>query len=441
MAIAHVQSATNRTGSNVSSLSKAFASNVTLGNLIVVCAGTRSNALPSGGCSDSLGNTYSQAVVSSNSQGSYTRYAAIYYAVVTAAGACTVTVTPSADGQIVMSISEFSGCAGSSPLDVTNSGTGNSAAPSSGSVSPNGSDLLVGAMTFDGSPSSITSDSDYTEIYAYGSASPYMGSQYRLNRSSSDAADWTLQYTRQWVAVIAAFKPSGTAHAVSASDGVKGGETNSTACTFAGSVTDGLTGGETMAPACGYPMSASDVLVCSDLASVALAIAVSAVDGARIPESLSARYDFGPAVFDGLTLAEAFSAACALMADASDGLRSGDVCGPGNLFAVAASDGLSAGDSLSTALAYAASVNAGIKAGELASAACRFEVAVSDISRFAEALAAVYGFAVTVTDGGKFGDVAVCPLAGHGAVRITVSASRRTFAFTVRPKTFNFSAN
>ncbi|MCE5335478.1 MAG: hypothetical protein LLG06_12920 [Desulfobacteraceae bacterium] len=281
MSIAHVQSATNRTGSNVASLSKAFSGNVSLGNLIVVCVGTKTGALPSNGCSDNLGNTYSQAIVASNDQGSNVRYAAIYYAIVAYAGACTITVTPSASCPIAMSISEFSGCAGSSPLDTTNSGTDNTNAPSSGSVTPNGSDLLVGAMTFEGSAAGITSDSDYTEIYAYGNASPFLGSEYRLNRSSSDTADWTLQYTRQWVAVIAAFKPSGTVHAVSASDGVKSGETNSAACNFSGSVSDGITGGESMAPSCSYPVSGEDGVAFSDLVSVSLAIALTAADGER----------------------------------------------------------------------------------------------------------------------------------------------------------------
>ncbi|MCE5334106.1 MAG: hypothetical protein LLG06_05910 [Desulfobacteraceae bacterium] len=442
MPIAHIQSATNRTGSNVSSLSKAFLGNVSLGNLIVVCVGTKTGVLPSGGCSDSLGNSYSQAVVAYNDQGSNVRYAAIYYAIVTTAGACTVTVTPSSSCPIAMSISEFSGCAGSSPLDTINSGIGSSTAPSSGSVTPNGSDLLVGSMTFEGSAATITSDSDYTEIYAYGNASPYLGTEYRLNRSSADAADWTLQYTRQWVAVIAAFKPSGTVHTVSCSDGMKGGETNSTACTFAGAVSDGLSGGESLAPSCSYPVSGADGFNLSDLVSVSLSIALTASDGAQLADGSAVQCGFSPSVFSGLNLAEAVSVACALHAGAVDGFSVRGVCGPGNLYTVTADDGIEASEVLSAVLQYAATVNAGIEAGEIASAECRFEVSVSDVSKLADVVAAVCGFALSVTDGCHLSGIAIDPLGGQiGGVRISFSASARTFIFEVKPKAFTFIAN
>src|SRR6202043_2277854 len=114
------------TGS-VASLAKAFASNNTAGNSIVVVAGCGNGTAMT--VADSAGNTYTQAV---NAPNSTTFEAAIFYAVGIVAGANTVTVTNAGTAaSMAVEIYEVSGLLAQvvAQPDQQTSGTGTSATP------------------------------------------------------------------------------------------------------------------------------------------------------------------------------------------------------------------------------------------------------------------------------------------------------------------------
>src|SRR3989304_1598661 len=86
---------------SVTTLAKAFASNVTAGNLIVVAVTKDAAADTIQTPTDSLGNTYALAVKSNYNTSNY-----IFYAMNITGGACTVTVTASSGSYYSVGIIE-----------------------------------------------------------------------------------------------------------------------------------------------------------------------------------------------------------------------------------------------------------------------------------------------------------------------------------------------
>jgi hypothetical protein len=129
-------------GTSTSAVTVVLPSNTTAGNLLIVVVASSSIASPS--ISDNRGGVYTLAQTQNFSG---TGAISIYYRSVTALneGSTTVTVNYSSSMSIYMDVLEYSG------LDVTpvntNSGTGSSATPSSGSVSATANDLIIAAMT------------------------------------------------------------------------------------------------------------------------------------------------------------------------------------------------------------------------------------------------------------------------------------------------------
>jgi len=113
MAIAVVQTKTANSGDYVESMPLAFDSNITAGNLIVVCIGANGEDIT--GISDTQTNSWTQVQegTSGNIRGR------MYYAANSKAGATTVTVTFTTWIDAIITMYEISGCATSSPLDVS----------------------------------------------------------------------------------------------------------------------------------------------------------------------------------------------------------------------------------------------------------------------------------------------------------------------------------
>ena len=130
------------TGSGVTSLSKAFGSNCTAGNFLVLGAADYGmGASPTG--TDTLSNTYAKAIQS----GSASESAAILSAHCALSGANTVTYHPTS-GTVYpgIAIAEFSG-GGSVTTDNTNTGaTGGGTTKTWNSVTVSGTDLIIAVM-------------------------------------------------------------------------------------------------------------------------------------------------------------------------------------------------------------------------------------------------------------------------------------------------------
>jgi hypothetical protein len=151
--ITFVQTAGVSDDSPAATISQAFNANNTAGNLIVVAVSWGDNAAPSIRASDSLGNTYSVAINdfdAGNRQG-----LAILYAPSIRAGANTVTVTLGVTGgyrRVI--VSEYSGVAATSPLDVAarNQAGGTTAAngvTSTAATTTSNGDLIFGVAMDD----------------------------------------------------------------------------------------------------------------------------------------------------------------------------------------------------------------------------------------------------------------------------------------------------
>ena len=192
MAIVLVQNPTPVSGSSGTTLSQSFGSNNTAGNLIVVCAGVD----PSGAtisCADSR-NTYLTAQSKSTPLPYY-----LGYALSIGSGANTVTITSSLSVAFSeLFIAEFSGVA-SYDLGAQSSGTGT--APTSGSFTTTGSDLVVG---FCGTGASASVGSGFTQLgYFNGDTSEYL-----VQSSSGSVAATFTTSTAAYVVLAASFKPT-----------------------------------------------------------------------------------------------------------------------------------------------------------------------------------------------------------------------------------------
>jgi len=131
------------TGS-VASLTATFAKNVTAGNSIVVVCGTGDNGTLT--VSDSLSNTFTQAVLKANST---TFQSAIYYAVGIAGGADIITVADTSSDSIVIEIYEVSGLIAQvmAQPDSSTSATGTGTTASASNLAPSSPNSLIFAGT------------------------------------------------------------------------------------------------------------------------------------------------------------------------------------------------------------------------------------------------------------------------------------------------------
>lgn len=157
-----VQKAKNVTAADSTTVAKAFASNVTAGNTIVVQCGAGNNGTLT--VTDTLGNTYTSAVVKANST---TFEAQIFYSPGIVGGANTVTVTNGgAAASMALEIYEVSGLlAAVSSLESINSGTGTSATPNIGQVassSPNSLAFTCVAVGTAAQAASVTAGTSWT---------------------------------------------------------------------------------------------------------------------------------------------------------------------------------------------------------------------------------------------------------------------------------------
>src|SRR3989304_8830692 len=162
MAIAHVQTPAVVVVTAQSS-NRAFASNVTAGNTIIVCVvnGVGGGAAIVTSVTDTLSNTYVQAGVG-NTHGNFREE--IWYALNISGGSCTVTVNMNKSTDLSFTISEFSGIATSSAVDVTGGATGTSTQATVNLTTTNSDDVLVGVMDHAGSTQALTSGTNFTML-------------------------------------------------------------------------------------------------------------------------------------------------------------------------------------------------------------------------------------------------------------------------------------
>ncbi len=165
MALSVVQSAQQHDQVSGTTTSKAFASNVAAGNLIVAVCGWI-DITTTCSVSDSLGNSYVSAVGPTNMPSSGYR-AQIFFAKNIVGGACTVTMTISATNiNRRLGIAEVAGADAAAPLDVVSANTGTLSVPDSGSATTTVADeIIFGWCMSDGGN---TAGTGFTEVQRIG---------------------------------------------------------------------------------------------------------------------------------------------------------------------------------------------------------------------------------------------------------------------------------
>ncbi|MBA2285828.1 MAG: hypothetical protein H0W02_10115 [Ktedonobacteraceae bacterium] len=209
-----VQKASAVSTGSVATLAKAFTSNNTAGNSIVVVAGCGNGTAMT--VADSLGNTYTSAIAAPNST---TFEAQIFYAVNILGGVNTVTVTNAGSAaSMAVQLYEVNGLIAqvANVLDQTSSGTGTGTTASASniaSVSPNAlafAGVAVGTAaqavtasvgTFWTLDSSQNSAGTPAGLFTFGALSQALGSV------TSVAAKATIASSEPWAYAVATFKP------------------------------------------------------------------------------------------------------------------------------------------------------------------------------------------------------------------------------------------
>lgn len=208
--IVHVQTPTAFVAGNVSTGAKAFASDVTSGNTLIVA---EVNGRSGGPYSiSSIAKTAGTATIGSftaagSGQTSTTRKCEIWTAPITGSGSLTLTVTMSGSTDLSFSESEFTGIA-STPLDGTSGAAATSTTASCLVTTTNPNNVLIGIMGQGESSTPLTSGSGFTML-AESEASTFMPmhSEYRVITSAGNkTVDVGLDASKQWFIYGAAFK-------------------------------------------------------------------------------------------------------------------------------------------------------------------------------------------------------------------------------------------
>lgn len=203
-------------GSGVSTLSQAFPTANTAGNLIIafVRMSTTSQAVQ---ISDTSGNVYQDAVQQAQSADGHQTH--IFYAANIASGVNTVTVSFSeTNNHPWLAIYEYSGLDPVSPLDKTAHAEGFGSAVNSGSTQSTSSSpelIFAGVGLPASSAQTVTADSGFTLLQqdAPPDNSRAANEQVIVNTTGSYASSFILSDATNWTAELATFRPPAPAHA------------------------------------------------------------------------------------------------------------------------------------------------------------------------------------------------------------------------------------
>lgn len=217
MAIAIAKRSTPAYGTAVDTLASSFSSLPSAGSNIIVLAWDwpESAAWTSGQVTDNQGNTYTLAAASTANNG---QQCGVWYAenIGSPSGTFTATLDPVSTGDYPNLIAlEVTGLATSSSFDQTNTATGNSTAPNSGSITPSQADeLVIGVACTGGTVASIAAAGGWTEEIEQLDSNNHQsgeGDSQIVASTSALSASWTLPGTNQWSALIVSFKAAAAA--------------------------------------------------------------------------------------------------------------------------------------------------------------------------------------------------------------------------------------
>lgn len=206
MAIAYVNGAGNYETIPETTIA-APATNHTTGNLLVVFVGFCSDTGTVSSIADTAGNTY--IYVGRIKNDTINNVIECWYAKnITGNANNVVTVTVSTDvSERVITVDQYSGCDTSAPLDQSNSGTGNDAAPTTGNITTTQADEVLAAGVYLYISQTITAGANYTLRTLSDAAPSYAASEDRIVSSiGTYNATFALSGGTYWATIIASFK-------------------------------------------------------------------------------------------------------------------------------------------------------------------------------------------------------------------------------------------
>ena len=162
--------------------------------------------------SDTLGDSFTQAVAQSATVGSTVYESGIWYATASSSGADTITATFTASISGSISIYEISGYSASGVMSSTGSSTGGSTAASVGSFTPSSNSFVVGNVETGSSSTKYTVGAGYTTVAsgAGGCDATHAAQgcdEYETGLGSATTTPFTLSGSTPWVDVAASFAP------------------------------------------------------------------------------------------------------------------------------------------------------------------------------------------------------------------------------------------
>lgn len=213
--MAFIQGTGVESAGSVASVSKAFASNITASNHILVGGvASVSGHMVAGACSDSRTQTYTRDVTKNN--GSVSTDISLYHSFTSAAGALTVTLTPSASDFVSIGIAEWSGT--TPTVGVTGNGTANGTTPATGSFTTTGNNsIIVALFAHNGGTITLTKGATYTLIFSDSNSAnmPFLW-EYKIVAAGATTADGSLGSSVNWVIASVEYKTDAVAAAAKA---------------------------------------------------------------------------------------------------------------------------------------------------------------------------------------------------------------------------------
>lgn len=201
------QAAAAQSSGAVASLAKAFARNVANHSAIIVAV-SGNNTTGGFGVTDSQGNTYTALTALGTRSEESLR---LFLGLSTAAGALTVTATPTAGGPCILGIAIMEVIDSTAALDAHSEAIGNNAAPNSGAITLDPTASFVVTDLTDtgiqaGTPETIQYGSGWTPgalLATNGVDTITIGLAYRQNTNGSQTGTWTIAPSMAWVCQIA----------------------------------------------------------------------------------------------------------------------------------------------------------------------------------------------------------------------------------------------
>ncbi len=201
----------NQNTSSGASINVTLTVSPAVGNLMVLGVSYWNAGAPTMTISDNKGNTWHQLGSTQNDIPTSHTYISLYYAVVTVAGATSVTITPSSNSWLSAIYAEFSGVNATTPTDGSVGAAPTSTKNAdSGALTPTQSGDLLVCVAMDNSDGSVgVSGAGYTSLGGYGDANNPITMEFRIyNNTSAIHGTMTFGVTFTLPTILGAFAPA-----------------------------------------------------------------------------------------------------------------------------------------------------------------------------------------------------------------------------------------